>query len=84
MGFHIEDYCANFLDCCQRRLGCRVDWRGSDVEFDNRIVHVRALPIGIPYEQFVQMANKAPKVSFPFVIIITFNWPSFTVLIFFL
>ena len=25
VGFHIEDYCINFLDCCQRGLGCRVD-----------------------------------------------------------
>lgn len=63
IGFHIEDYCANFLDCCQRRLGCRVDWERSDVEFGNRIVHVRALPIGIPFTHFEQLAEKAPKVS---------------------
>ena len=25
VGFHIEDYCFNFIDCCQRGLGCRVD-----------------------------------------------------------
>ncbi len=61
VGFHIEDYCTNFMDCCQRRLGCRVDRDKSDVEFDNRIVHVRPLPIGIPFAQFAEMALKAPK-----------------------
>ena len=25
VAFHIEDYCLNFLECCSRSLGCRVD-----------------------------------------------------------
>ena len=29
VGFHIEDYCINFIDCCQRGLGCRVDKVGT-------------------------------------------------------
>ena len=31
VGFHIEDYCINFIDCCQRGLGCRVDKVGSSL-----------------------------------------------------
>lgn len=62
VGFHIEDYCANFIDCCQRRLGCRVDRSAGEVEFDDRKVHVRALPIGIPFGHFEQLALKSPKV----------------------
>lgn len=62
VGFHIEDYCLNFIDCCQRRLGCRVDRKGLMVEHGGRTVIVRPLPIGIPYDRFVNMAEAAPKV----------------------
>ncbi len=61
VGFHIEDYCLNFVECCQRRLGCRVDRKYLLVEHGGRTVRVRPLPIGIPYERFVQMAQTAPK-----------------------
>ncbi|CAG0900701.1 unnamed protein product, partial [Darwinula stevensoni] len=61
VGFHIEDYCRNFLDCCQRRLGCRVDRVHNLVDVAGRTVKVRALPIGIPYKRFEEMANAAPR-----------------------
>ncbi|CAG0898880.1 unnamed protein product, partial [Darwinula stevensoni] len=61
VGFHIEDYCRNFLDCCQRRLGCRVDRVHNLVDVAERTVKVRALPIGIPYKRFEEMANAAPR-----------------------
>lgn len=61
VGFHIQDYCLNFVECCQRRLGCRVDRKNLLVEHGGRTVRIRPLPIGIPYERFVQMAHKAPK-----------------------
>nr|APZ77037.1 trehalose-6-phosphate synthase [Gampsocleis gratiosa] len=62
VGFHIEDYCLNFVDCCQRRLGCRVDRKGMLVEHGGRTVRVRPLPIGIPFDRFVQLAESAPRV----------------------
>ena len=60
VGFHIEDYCINFIDSCQRGLGCRVDRVGMLVEHGGRTVRVRPLPISIPYERFQQMAETAP------------------------
>lgn len=60
VGFHIEDYCLNFIDCCCRRLGCRVDRNKMLVELAGRTVHVKALPIGIPFERFVALAESAP------------------------
>ena len=60
VGFHIDDYCINFIDCCQRGLGCRVDRSGMLVEHGGRTVRVRPLPISIPYERFHQMAQEAP------------------------
>ncbi|XP_056642660.1 uncharacterized protein LOC130898206 isoform X2 [Diorhabda carinulata] len=62
VGFHITDYCLNFVDCCQRSLGCRVDRKNLLVEHGGRTVRVRPLPIGIPFERFVELAEKAPRV----------------------
>lgn len=62
VGFHIQDYCLNFVDCCQRNLGCRVDRKNLLVEHGGRSVRVRPLPIGIPFNRFVELAKKAKKV----------------------
>ncbi|CAG7827217.1 unnamed protein product [Allacma fusca] len=62
VGFHIDDYCINFLDCCQRRLGCRVDRTRFLLELDGRTIHVKSLPIGIPYDHFAEMGRSAPKI----------------------
>lgn len=40
VGFHIRDYCINFVDCCQRNLGCRVDRKNLLVEHGGRSVRV--------------------------------------------
>lgn len=61
VGFHIEDYCLNFIDCCCRRLGCRVDRNNMMIELAGRTIHIKALPIGIPFDRFVQLAEKAPS-----------------------
>ena len=61
VGFHIEDYCLNFIDCCSRRLGCRVDRNHMLVELAGRTVHIKALPIGIPFDRFVQLAETTPR-----------------------
>ncbi|KAJ8891066.1 hypothetical protein PR048_010575 [Dryococelus australis] len=64
VGFHIEDYCINFVECCQRRLGCRVDRKNFLIEHGGRTVRARALPIGIPFDRFVHLAKTTPKVMF--------------------
>ena len=60
VGFHIEDYCINFIDSCRRGLGCRVDRAALLVEHGGRTVRVRPLPISIPFQRFQQMATDAP------------------------
>jgi len=62
IAFHIVDYCLNFIDCCQRRLGCRVDRNSMLVEHGGRTVRVRSLPIGTPYERFLKLAQTVPPV----------------------
>ena len=62
VGFHTQDYCLNFIDCCQRGLGCRVDRQLLLAEHGNgRTVRIRPLPIGIPYQRFEEMSQSAPK-----------------------
>lgn len=62
VGFHITDYCLNFIDCCQRNLGCRVDRKNLLVELGGRTIIVRPLPIGVPFDRFVQLAKNAKPV----------------------
>lgn len=62
VGFHIRDYCLNFVDCCQRNLGCRIDRKNLLVEHNDRTVRIRPLPIGIPFDRFVELAENAKKV----------------------
>lgn len=62
VGFHIRDYCLNFVDCCQRNLGGRVDRKNLLVEHGGRSVRVRPLPIGIPFERFVELAKTAKPI----------------------
>jgi len=61
VGFHIDDYCLNFLDCCQRCLGCRVNKNKMLIEHCGRTVQVKAFPIGIPYNRFCDLASSAPR-----------------------
>ncbi|KAF2364431.1 HAD-superfamily hydrolase subfamily IIB [Trinorchestia longiramus] len=62
IGFHLEDYCFNFIDCCQRRLGCRTDRGRMLIEHNSRTVSVHPLPVSIPFERFQALAEKAPAV----------------------
>ncbi|XP_045768710.1 alpha,alpha-trehalose-phosphate synthase [UDP-forming] [Maniola jurtina] len=62
VGFHITDYCLNFIDCCQRSLGCRVDRKNLLVELGGRTICVRPLPIGVPFDRFVSLAQNAKPV----------------------
>ena len=62
VGFHTEDYCLNFVDCCQRLLGCQLDRKKMIVQLGGRVVQVKALPIGIPYARFENLALSAPRV----------------------
>ena len=62
MGFHTDDYCLNFVDCCQRILGCQLQRQKMLVQHHGRVIQVKALPIGIPYSQFESFSLTAPTV----------------------
>ncbi len=61
IGFHVEGYATNFLDCAERLLGARVDRRSLLVEHGDRTVQVGAFPLGIDFQLFESRARTAPS-----------------------
>jgi trehalose 6-phosphate synthase/phosphatase len=61
IAFHTNSYAINFLECCYHILGSRIDRHELLVEYGNKTTVVRALPIGIPYDWFEQMARESPE-----------------------
>ena len=57
--FHHPTYAHNFLTCAQRLLGAQVELDTGMVEWKGRQVQVRALPLGIEYDTFAELAGRA-------------------------
>ena len=49
IGFHVDHYTRNFLDCVELLLRGRVDRGAGLIEYGNRTVQVGAYPIGIDF-----------------------------------
>lgn len=60
IGFHVEGYAANFLDCVERLLGARVDREALVVHHGDRAIQVGVFPIGIDFHDFENRAAAAP------------------------
>ncbi|MFQ5668443.1 MAG: bifunctional alpha,alpha-trehalose-phosphate synthase (UDP-forming)/trehalose-phosphatase [Candidatus Binatia bacterium] len=60
IGFHVEAYARNFLDCVERLLGARVDRGKFLLEHGDRTVRVGAFPLGIDFDLFEARARAAP------------------------
>ena len=60
VGFHVETYVRNFLDCVQLSLGARVDRQERTVEFAEHTVQVGAFPIGIDFDLYDSLVRSAP------------------------
>jgi trehalose 6-phosphate synthase/phosphatase len=61
VGFHVESYARNFLDCVDRLLGMRLDRELMLIDAGERTVAVGAFPIGIDYELFASRARAAGR-----------------------
>jgi len=66
IGFQCTDFALNFVDCCERGLGTRVDRKLMMVEHGagGRRVKVTSLPLGVPFERFGILAETAPPIKF--------------------
>jgi trehalose 6-phosphate synthase/phosphatase len=60
VGFHVRGYSENFLDCVEKSLGARVDWRTGLVEYGEQTTQVGAFPLGIEFDLFESMSRDAP------------------------
>ena len=56
----MRGYALNFLDCVERTLGARVDRDEMLIEYGDRTTRVRALPLGIEFERYEELARSAP------------------------
>jgi trehalose 6-phosphate synthase/phosphatase len=61
IGFHVDDYVQNFLDCVEKRLGARVDRTEGLIDYAGRVVRVGSFPLGIDFELFDERSRKAPR-----------------------
>jgi trehalose 6-phosphate synthase/phosphatase len=61
IGFHVDHYTRNFLDCVELLLRGRVDRAAGLVEYGGRTVQVGAYPIGIDFDSYERMAHEAPQ-----------------------
>lgn len=61
--FITSSYAGNFLECCWRVLGAKIDRQDMTVEYDGRNTCVRVLPIGFDYEWFEKAAAAAAATS---------------------
>jgi len=57
LGFHLEQYCRNFLECAERVLGAQVDTTTGRVEYAGHMTWVQPFPISIDYDAWEQLAR---------------------------
>ena len=65
IGFQVEGYARNFVDCVERLLGVRVDHQSRLIQEGDRTVQVGVFPIGIDFDEFDQRARDAPRAASP-------------------
>jgi len=56
MGFHIPDFCNNFLDCAERVLGAEVDRKKSTIIYKGNRTIVEPFPISVDYDGLAKQA----------------------------
>lgn len=60
IGFHVEGYLENFLDCVERVLGAAVNRDTGVVQYEGHSARVGAFPLGIDFEHYEHLARTAP------------------------
>ena len=61
IGFHVDGYARNFLDCAERLLRVRVDHSSGLVGFGERTVQVGVFPLGIDFDRFEARALEVSR-----------------------
>ena len=62
LGFHVERYCENFLDCVDEALDeAFIDYDGNRVNYDGHTTVVRAFPMGIDADSIREASESADE-----------------------
>lgn len=56
--FHIEEFCLNFVKCCEALLDCQVNYNSLVVHYNGRIVTLHGIPVGIKYDLYSSLSTK--------------------------
>jgi alpha,alpha-trehalose-phosphate synthase [UDP-forming] len=57
MGFHIRDFCDNFLDNAERILGAEIDRRNSVITYRGNRTEVKPFPISVDFDSLNKQAG---------------------------
>jgi trehalose 6-phosphate synthase/phosphatase len=57
IGFHIQRYCENFMECVSREIGAEVDRSRNVVRYDGRDIYLAPLPISIDFDEFDRLTR---------------------------
>jgi trehalose 6-phosphate synthase len=57
MGFHIRDFCNNFLDCAERILGAEIDRENSIITYRGNTTEVKPFPISVDFDNLSEEAD---------------------------
>jgi len=58
IGFHINRYCQNFMECVESELGASIDWDKNTIFYEGRDTRLLPLPISIDFTMFEEMTRK--------------------------
>lgn len=57
LGFHLDQFCDNFLECVSRELDARIDPNRRTISYRGRMIQLGAFPISIDERQFHAFAT---------------------------
>jgi len=57
IGFHVDRYCLNFLECVQNELDAVVDRGQRTIAFEGKETRLAPFPISIDYDKFEQLTR---------------------------
>jgi len=57
IGFHIREFCLNFIECAEKILGADVNYKDSTISFEGRRIKVKEFPISIDFNTIDKIAS---------------------------
>ncbi len=57
IGFQTREWLESFLHYCRKELGAGIEEESGRIEFQGRVTHARAYPIGVDYDHLMQAAD---------------------------